>query len=285
MGRGHFSLDVEADVAKQQRPDLGVIKGRQQQTWASGDYAAVGTRILIMSELLCEAVDLRAGQRVLDVATGSGNAALAAARRWGEVTGVDYVPALLERARVRAHAEGLPAIFQEGDAEQLPFPDASFDVVLSVVGAMFAPDQERVAQELLRVCRPGGKIGMANWTPDGFVGELFRVMGRHVPLPPGLKSPSLWGTEERLRELFGDGVASLQVTRRSFTMRFRSADHFVEFFRAYYGPTLKAFESLEPTAQEALTRDLVDLVGRFNVSDDETMVWPQDYVEVVAVRR
>jgi SAM-dependent methyltransferase len=180
---------VEADVAEQPKPDLGAIKGRQRQVWASGDYAAVGTRILIMSELLCEAVDLRAGQLVLDVATGSGNAALAAARRGCEVTGVDYVPSLLERARVRARAEGLPVTFREGDAEQLPFPDASFDVVLSVVGVMFAPDQERAARELLRVCRPGGKIGLANWTPDGFNAEMTRVMTRYVPPPPGLNPP------------------------------------------------------------------------------------------------
>jgi SAM-dependent methyltransferase len=272
-------------VAEQPRPDLDAIKGRQRQTWASGDYAAVGTRILIMSELLCEAVDLRAGQQVLDVATGSGNAALAAARRWCEVTGVDYVPALLERARVRAQAEGLPVTFREGDAEQLPFPDAAFDVVLSVVGVMFAPDQERAARELLRVCRPGGKIGLANWTPDGFVGELFRVMGRYVPPPPGLKSPALWGTDERLRELFGDGVGSLHVTRRSFFYRYRSGEHFLEFFRATYGPTLKAFESLDATAHENLGRDIVDLVRRFNVAEDGTMVWPSDYIEVVAVRR
>ena len=272
-------------MTEQLRPDLDAIKGRQRQTWASGDYAAVGTRILIMSELLCEAVDVRAGQEVLDVATGSGNAALAAARRWCEVTGVDYVPTLLERARARAQAEGLPVTFRESDAEQLPFPDASFDVVLSVVGVMFAPDQERAARELLRVSRPGGKIGLANWTPDGFVGELFRVMGRYVSPPPGLKPPSLWGTEERLRELFGDGVASLRVTRRSFISRYRSGEHFVEYFRANYGPTLKAFESLDADAQESLSRDMVDLVHRFNVAEDGTTVWPQDYLEVVATKR
>jgi len=202
--------------------DIVTVKQRQQVAWASGDYAAVGARFPIIAELLCESVDLRADERVLDVACGHGNAALAAARRFCQVTGVDYVPALLDRARRRAEAEGLEATFQEGDAEALPFGDDSFDVVLSACGAMFAPDQERTASELLRVCRPGGRIGMVNWTPDSYVGELFRAIGRHLPPPPGVRPPVLWGSEERLHELFGPGV-SISAPRRSFRWRFPSA--------------------------------------------------------------
>lgn len=264
--------------------DFEVIKQRQQKMWASGDYNTIGSRLVIMSELLCEAVGLRAGQKVLDVATGSGNAAIAAARRFCDVTGVDYVPSLIDHARLRANAEGLPVTFQEGDAENLPFPDASFDVVLSAIGAMFAPNQERVAQELLRVCRTGGKIGMANWTPDGFIGEVFRTTGRYVPPPPDVKPPSLWGTEGRLHELFGDQAHSLQITRRSFTFYYQSPEHYLDFHRANFGPTLKAFETLDPPAQENLASDLKELVLQFNHADDGTMVWPADYLEVVAIK-
>jgi SAM-dependent methyltransferase len=210
--------------------DIATVKQRQQAAWASGDYAAVGARLLLTAELLCEAVDLRAGQQVLDVACGNGNAALAAARRFCQVTGVDYVPALLDRARQRAAAEGLQATFQDADAEALPFPDNSFDAVLSTCGAMFAPDQERTAAELLRVCRPGGRIGMVNWTPDSYVGELFRAIGRHLPPPPGLRPPVLWGSPERLRELFGPEV-TISAPRRTFLWRFPSAEHQAEFLR------------------------------------------------------
>lgn len=264
--------------------DLTAIKQRQQQTWASGDYAVVGSPLVIMGELLCEAVDLRAGQRVLDVASGNGNAALSAARRFCRVTGIDYVPALLERGRERAAAEGLEVTFVEGDAEDIPFPDASFDVVLSTLGSMFAPDQERVAGEMLRVCRSGGKIGMANWTPDGFIGQMFRVTTRYTPPPPGLKPPVLWGTEERLRELFGNDVASMTAQRRSFVFRYRSFDHWLEVFRGYYGPMLKAFQSLDLDRQDAYAADLRSLVAQFNRSGDETMVVPSEYLEVVALK-
>jgi SAM-dependent methyltransferase len=262
-----------------QRPDLVEIKKRQQRAWASGDYAVFGAALLIISELLCEAVDLRPGQKVLDVATGSGNTALAAARRYGEVTGVDYVPALLERGRERAAAERLEVAFREGDAEELPFPDASFDVVLSTVGVMFAPDQKKAAGELIRVCRSGGRIGLASWTPDSFATEMPRVFARYVPPPPGLESPSRWGAEEYVRELLGDGIGELQTTRRTFVFRYRSVRHYLEMLQTHLGPARQAFESLSPAERERLEGDLADLVKRMNRSGDGTMVVPSDYME------
>ena len=268
---------------QQGRRDLAAIKERQQRAWASGDYAMFGTALLMMSELLCEAVDLRPGQSVLDVATGGGNTALAAARRFGETTGIDYVPALLERGRERAAAERLPVAFREGDAEGIPFPDASFDVVLSTVGVMFAPDQERAAGELLRVCRPGGRIGLANWTPDGFAGELGSLFGSYLPPSPGLKPPALWGTEERLRELLG-GAGELRISRRSFVFRYRSVGHYLEVLQTQLGPTRETLRALEPADRERLAGEVVDLVGRFNRSGDETVVVPSDYLEVVVDR-
>jgi SAM-dependent methyltransferase len=260
--------------------DTATVKQRQQAAWASGDYSAVGSRLLLTAELLCEAVDLRAGQRVLDVACGNGNAALAAARRFCQVTGVDYVPALLERARQRAQAEGLEVTFQEGDAEELPFPDASFDVVLSTCGAMFAPDQEQTAAELLRVCRPGGRIGMVNWVPDGYIGELFRTIGRHLPPPPGVRPPVLWGSEDRLRELFGPGV-TISAPRRTFLWRWPSPEHQAEFFATFYGPTLKALAALGTERAADLKADMVEVARSFDVSDDDTLVLRQEYLEAI----
>jgi SAM-dependent methyltransferase len=241
--------------------------------------------LLIMGELLVEAADLQPGQRVLDVASGNGNAALAAARRFCDVTALDYVPMLLDEGRKRAEAEGLPIDFVEGDAEDLPFEDASFDVALSTLGVMFAPDQERAASELLRVVKPGGTIGMVNWVPDGYVGDLFRTMGKYVPPPAGLKPPFRWGTEEGLGELFGEGIGSLQTRRRSLVWRFPSARHHVEFMRDYYGPLNKAFGTLEEEGQKTLEEDLISLVEQYNRSGDGTAVWPADYLEVVAARR
>jgi ubiquinone/menaquinone biosynthesis C-methylase UbiE len=279
-------LCKEDNVTDQsQVPNLSAIKDRQQKTWTSGNYARVGNTLVIMGELLCEAVDVHAGDKVLDVATGSGNSAISAARRFCDVTGIDYVPELIEDARKRAEIEGLEITFEVGDAEDLPYLDASFDIVLSTVGVMFAPNQEKVAEELLRVCRSGGKIGLANWTPDGFIGNMFRTIGKHVPPPPGVKPPPLWGTEERLQELFGEGVVSLEVTQRSYMLRYPSARHFVEYFRSYYGPMLKAFESLDTDGQEALAEDLEELLERWNTSGDATLVVPSGYLEVVAVRR
>jgi ubiquinone/menaquinone biosynthesis C-methylase UbiE len=279
-------MGQENNVTDQgQAPNLSAIKDRQQKTWTSGDYTRIGNTVVIIGELLCEAVNLHAGDRVLDVATGGGNTAISAARRFCDVTGIDYVPELIEYARKRAEVEGVEITFEVGDAEDLPYPDASFDVVLSTLGVMFAPDQAKAAEELLRVCRPGGKIGLANWTPDGYIGNMFRTQGKHVPPPPGIKPPPLWGTEERLRELLGERVASLEVTQRSYTWRYRSARRFVEHFRSYYGPTLKAFEALDADGQEALAKDLEELLEDWNISGDATLIVPSAYLEVVAVRR
>jgi len=265
--------------------DLGALKTRQQGAWSSGDYAVVGTTLQIVGEELCEALDLHAGQKVLDVAAGNGNATLAAARRWADVTSTDYVPALLERGRARAAAERLSVTFQEADAEDLPFVDGSFDVVLSVFGVMFTPNQEQAALELLRVCRPGGTIGLANWTPDGFIGHVFRTIGKYVPPPAGVKPPSLWGTEQRLRELFSDGISQLTIEKRFFVFRYRSAAHFLEVFRTYYGPTLKAFAALDAAGQVGLAHDLTELLQRYNQSRTDTLAVPSEYLEVVATRR
>jgi ubiquinone/menaquinone biosynthesis C-methylase UbiE len=265
--------------------DTRAIKTRQQQTWASGDYASIAARIHPIAERLCEAADLPAGWAVLDVATGTGNAALAAARCGCDVVGVDYVPELLERGRVRARAEGLRVEFVTGDAEDLPFPDGAFDAVLSTVGVMFAPDQEQAAAELVRVCRPGGRIALAAWTPDGFLGELLRTIGRHVPPPPGVRPPVQWGSEERLAELFGDSVSSVATNVRTHVFRYRSAAEFVECFRTRYGPVLKAFEALEPAGRDWLAEDLTALVRRGQRGKGDPVAIPAEYLETVATRR
>jgi len=261
--------------------DLAAVKGKQQAAWASGDYAVIGTTLQIVGESLCEALDLRAGQRVLDVAAGNGNATLAAARRWCDVVSTDYVGALLERARARASAEGLAVQFEQADAENLQFEDGAFDVVLSTFGVMFTPNQEKAAAELARVCKRGGKIGLANWTPASFIGELFKVMGRYIPPAPGVKPPSLWGTEERLRELFGTCIAALQAPRRNYIFRYRSPKHWLDTFRTYYGPIHKAFAALDAGKQESLAEDLLGLAQRFNTANDGSMVVPGEYLEAV----
>jgi ubiquinone/menaquinone biosynthesis C-methylase UbiE len=266
-------------------PDFAAIKTRQQGAWSSGDYAVVGTTLQIVGEELCEALDLRAGQKVLDVAAGNGNATLAAARRWCEVTSTDYVPALLARGHGRAEAEGLEVTFREADAEALPFPDQSFDVVMSTFGVMFTADQEQAAAELIRVCKRGGKIGLANWTPEGFIGQLFKTIGKHMPPPAGVKSPALWGTRARIAELFGSHARAIEATPRHFVFRYRSPEHWLEVFKTYYGPLLKTFAALDPARQAALRSDLLALIAQFNRSGDGTMAVPSAYLEIVVTRR
>ncbi|HET9493340.1 MAG TPA: methyltransferase domain-containing protein [Chloroflexia bacterium] len=271
-------------AAATQAPDLDAVKAKQQQMWASGDFDRVAAHITMVGELLCEAVDLHPGKKVLDVATGSCNTALAAARRFCTVTGVDYVPALVERARTRAECERLDVDFRVGDAEALDFPDGSFDVVLSTFGVMFAPNQEKAAGELLRVCRPGGKIGLSNWTPDGFLGELFALNASYVTPPPGVKPATLWGTEQRLQELLGGGVSSLEVKRREWVFRYPSVEEWIEHWRRYFGPTYRAFAAQDDAGKEALARDMAELANRHNRSGDGSMVVPGYYLEVVATR-
>ena len=282
-----MSTTTVAAIPAQAAPalDLTAVKMRQQSAWTSGDYAIVGTTLQIVGEQLCEALDLRAGQKILDVAAGNGNATLAAARRWGKVVSTDYVPALLERGRERAMAEGLDVEFRQVDAESLSFRDATFDVVMSTFGVMFTPDQERAAAEMVRVCRPGGKIGLANWTPEGFIGQVFKTIGRHLPPPAGLRSPMVWGTDGRITELFAGEAAAIKAERRSFAFRYHSPAHFLDVFRTYYGPMLKAFSALGSRAQASLADDLTTLIGQFNRSNDKTMVVPSDYLEIVITRR
>lgn len=264
-------------------PELEALKARQQATWASGNYAVVGTTLQIVGETLCEAIDLRADERVLDVAAGNGNATLAAARRWAKVTSTDYVPALLDLGRARAEAEGLSVKFRTADAEALPCNDGEYDAVLSTFGVMFTADHARAAAELARVCRKGGRIAMANWTPEGFIGQLFKVIGKHVAPPAGAKSPALWGTRGYLEALFA-GKGQVTAAERHFTFRYRSPAHFVEVFRTWYGPTLKAFAALPPEGQSALQADILSLIGCMNRATDGTVVVDSAYLEVVVAR-
>lgn len=263
--------------------DYAAIKSRQQAAWGSGDYALVGTTLNIVGELLCEAVDLRSTDKVLDVAAGNGNATIAAARRFADVTSTDYVEALLERCRERADADRLTVTYRRADAEELPFEDNSFDVVMSTFGVMFTPNQEQAADELIRVCRPGGKIGLANWTPDSFIGNLFKTIGKYVPPMPGMRSPALWGDEDHLDDLFG-AKAMVDVTRKDFVFRYRSPEHFVGIFRDFYGPVLKAFAAIEPEKREALEADLYALIDDFNTAKDGSVVMRGAYLEVVITK-
>jgi len=265
-------------------PDLSAIKAKQQATWSSGDFAIIGTTLQIVGETLAEAANVRAGERVLDVAAGNGNATLAAARRFAQVTSTDYVPALLDKGAQRAAAEGLNVTFQVADAEELPFGNGVFDVVLSTFGAMFTPDHARPAREMLRVLRHGGRIGLANWTPDGFIGKLFKVVGGYVPPPAGLRSPALWGTEPHIVELFGPQDADIVCVRRNFNFRYFSSAHWVRIFRTFYGPTLKAFAALDSANQSKLERDIIELLEQFNVGGKDSLVVPSEYLEVVITK-
>jgi ubiquinone/menaquinone biosynthesis C-methylase UbiE len=266
-------------------PDLNALKTKQQAAWSSGNYAIVGSTLQIVGEELCEALDLKAGSKVLDVAAGNGMASLAAGRRWCDATSTDYVPALLERGRARATAEGMTMEFVEADAEKLPFDRDSFDVALSTFGVMFTPNQDKAASELLRVCRPKGQIGLANWTPDGFIGHVFKTLGKYLPPPAGAKSPALWGTRARLDEMFDAGASSIKTAPRVFNFRYRSAHHFLDVFKTFYGPVLKAFAALEPVKQEELHNDLNALIVRMNRASDGTMVVPSEYLQVIITKR
>jgi len=266
-------------------PDFEAIKSRQRATWASGDFSVIGTTLQIVGESLCEAVDVRAGSKVLDVAAGNGNCSLAAARRWCDVTSTDYVSALLEDGRRRAEAERLTMRFQEADAESLPFADNAFDVVLSSFGVMFTPNHTRAASELVRVCRRGGRIGLANWTPRGFIGRLFVLIGRYAPQPAALTSPAQWGVDEYLDGLFGSAASDIHTQPRDFVFRYHSPAHWIDVFRTWYGPVHRAFASLSDEARRRLERDLIDLIQEFNRSGDTTMVVPAEYLEVVVVKR
>jgi ubiquinone/menaquinone biosynthesis C-methylase UbiE len=265
--------------------DLIALKARQQTAWSSGDYAVVGTTLQLVGEQLAEACDLRWDERVLDVAAGNGNATLAAARRGCKVISTDYVPSLLDQGAERARAEGLEVTFQVADAEALPFGDATFDAVLSTFGVMFAPDHAAAASELARVCRSGGRIGLANWTPEGFIGQMFKTLGRHLPPPAGVKPPSLWGVEAHLHSLFGRQAATIDVTPRVFNFRYRSAAHFIDVFRTWYGPVHKAFAALAGDQAAALERDLTSLLNGFNRAGEGSLVVPSEYLEIVITRR
>lgn len=264
--------------------DLAALKNKQRIAWSSGDYALIGTTLQIVGEALCEAVDLRSNHRVLDVAAGNGNATLAAGRRFAYVISTDYVVSLLERGRERAKAERLPIVFQEADAEALAFEDASFDVVLSTFGVMFTPNQELAASELMRVCRKGGKIGMANWTPESFIGQLFKTIGKFVPPAPGVRSPALWGTPAHLEMLFGPN-AIVAAESKNFVFRYKSPKHWVDIFRTFYGPVVKAFAAIDPEARNALEADLYALLDTFNIATDGTLVIPSEYLEVVITKK
>jgi ubiquinone/menaquinone biosynthesis C-methylase UbiE len=265
--------------------DFNALKTRQQAAWASGDYAVIGTTLQLVGEQLAEACDLCFDERVLDVAAGNGNATLAAARRGARVVSTDYVASLLDRGAERARAERLDVTFEVADAEALPYADASFDAVLSTFGVMFAPNHAKTASELARVCRPGGRIGLANWTPESFIGQMFKVLGRHVPPPAGVQPPSLWGAEPHLQSLFGDHASSIAVTKRMFNFRYRSAAHFIEVFRTWYGPVHKAFAALPVDQAVMLEHDLAELANRLNRAANGSLVVPSEYAEIVITRR
>ena len=279
------TASTRAPAAATANVDFNAIKQRQQATWASGDFAIIGTTLQIVGELLAEAVDVCAGEEVLDVAAGNGNATLAAARRFARVTSTDYVPHLLEKGAARAKADGLDIQFQIADAEALPFDDGSFDVALSTFGAMFTPEHGKAAHELKRVVRSGGRIGMANWTPEGFIGQLFRVIGAYVSPPAGTQSPALWGSEPRIVELFGPNAIDIRCVRRNFNFRYRSAAHWIEVFRNFYGPTHKAYAALDPAGQARLTEDIANLLERLNVGGAHSLVVPGEYLEVVIIKK
>lgn len=266
------------------QPDYEAVKVKQQATWATGNFAMIGSRLSLAGELLCESAGVGPNQDVLDIACGAGTVALPAARRFANVTGIDYVPALIEQAQRRAEVEHLEATFQHGDAESLDFPDDHFDVVLSMFGIMFAPNQAHAAAELLRVCRPGGRIGLNNWTPEGFGGQILALSAKYVPSPPGLESPLRWGTETGIQSLLGDGLADVQLTPKSLLFRFRSPGHWVEYFRTYFGPVSLTFSILDDKGKASYESDLLNLIDRYNTASDGTAIISGEYLETIATR-
>ena len=277
------NFNIQSNAAVANAPDYGAIKVKQKATWASGDYSVIGTTLQIVGERVCEAIDIRAGEAVLDIAAGNGNATLAAARQFAKVTSTDYVGALLERGRQRAAAEHLDVMFIEADAEALPFADNSYDAVLSTFGVMFAPNQDRAASEMSRVVRSGGRIGLANWTPEGFIGQLFKIIGKHVAPPAGVKSPALWGTEARLAELFPGHL--IKAEKKIFHFRYLSPEHFINVFRTWYGPTHRAFAALDPAGQAALQADILELLNASNRGGKDTLIVPSEYLEAAVTKR
>lgn len=280
-----MSLALHSTTTTRDASDFAAIKQRQQAVWASGDYAVIGTGLQIVGECLAEAADIRADEQVLDVAAGNGNATLAAARRYARVTSTDYVPALLDKAAERARADGLAVKFEVADAEALPFESGRFDAVLSTFGVMFTPDHDRAAREILRVLRSGGRIGLANWTPEGFIGRLFKIVGAQLPPPAGVKSPVLWGTESHMVELFGAQAVAMRCERRHYHFRYRSAEHWLDVFRNWYGPVHKAFATLDATGRQALAHDIIALLEEMNVAGPDSLVVPGEYLEVVITKR
>ncbi len=278
----HINITAEKAAAA---PDYAFIKTRQNAAWGAGDYSKIGTTLQITGERLAEALDLRPGSKVLDVAAGNGNATLAFARRWHDVTSTDYVDTLLAQGRARAIAEGLDVRYQVADAEDLPFADGEFDAVVSTFGVMFAPNQQQSTRELARACRSGGKIGLANWTPDGFTGQLFRTLGSHVPAPKGVRPPTLWGTRDWLNDAFGPVASRIDITPKAFDFRYRSAAHFVDVFRTWCGPTQKTFLALDTDGQAALEADILALIADFNTATDGSMAVPGAYLEVAVHRK
>ena len=275
------NLAINTEIVE---PDFAAIKAKQQATWGAGDYGRIGVTLQITGEHLCESLDIRAGQSVLDVAAGNGNATLAAARRFCDVISTDYVGSLLAQGEARAAAEGLSVEFREADAEALPFDDGQFDYVVSTFGVMFAPNQAQSAAELLRVCKPGGKIGLVNWTPPGFIGQLFKTIGRYVHPPVGVNSPAAWGTRAFTEEHFAESAENIEIRSRMFNFRYPSAQHWLDLFRTYYGPVHKAFEALDGIRGEQLAQDILNLIEQYNKARDGSMLVPSEYLEIVITK-
>ena len=265
-------------------PNYEAIKEKQNAAWGSGNYALIGSTLQLTGEELAERMNLPAGSKVLDVAAGNGNATMAFARRWAEVTSTDYVDTLLNFGKQRAEAEGFDVKYLIADAENLQVDYGDYDAVVSTFGVMFAPNQAKAASELIRACKSGGKIGMANWTPDGFIGQLFKVIGKHVAPPKGVKSPALWGTGDWLGDHFGDSAKSIEIIEKQFKFKYPSPEFFVDFFRKYYGPVHKACLALDEQGQINLENDILAIIDDLNVAEDGTMCVPSDYLEVIVTK-